>query len=35
MARTLQIPLEMMYVGKNNPGQKVKKINKTIYMKKT
>ncbi|CAL5192215.1 unnamed protein product [Lathyrus oleraceus] len=21
----------MMYVGKNNPGQKVKKINKTIY----
>lgn len=31
MARTLQIPLEMMYVGKSNPGQKVKRINKTIY----
>ncbi|KAL5053547.1 hypothetical protein RYX36_034229 [Vicia faba] len=31
MAKTLRIPLEMMYVGKNNPGQKVRKINKTIY----
>lgn len=31
MARTLQIPLEMMYVGKSNPGQKVTRINKTIY----
>lgn len=31
MARTLGIPLEMMYVGKANPGQRVRKINKSIY----
>ncbi|XP_004504145.1 protein SIEVE ELEMENT OCCLUSION B-like isoform X2 [Cicer arietinum] len=34
MAKTLQIPLEIMYVGKSNPGEKIRKINKTINEEK-
>lgn len=30
VARELQIPLEIIYVGKSNPGERVRKINKAI-----
>lgn len=34
VARALQIPLEIIYVGRSNPGEKVQKINNAIYEEK-
>lgn len=34
VAKALQIPLEMIYVGKSNPGEKVRKINTAIQEEK-
>ncbi|KAJ1405349.1 Sieve element occlusion, N-terminal [Sesbania bispinosa] len=31
IARALQVPLEMIYVGKSNPGERIGKINKAIH----
>lgn len=34
LARTLQLPLEMIYVGKSNPGKKVQEINNAVQTEK-
>lgn len=34
LAKTLQLPLEMIYVGKSNPGKKVQEINNAVHEEK-